>query len=69
MSAETAAVAVEVPLAATDRSLARELGLFARRNPLSLAGGLVGLAIIVVALFAPWIAPRDPLKANFARMN
>ncbi|HMH49210.1 MAG TPA: ABC transporter permease [Candidatus Acidoferrum sp.] len=68
MSAETA-VAVEVPLAATDRSLARELGVFARRNPLSVAGGLVGLAIILVALFAPWIAPRDPLKANFTRMN
>ncbi|MGH7343220.1 MAG: ABC transporter permease, partial [Candidatus Rokuibacteriota bacterium] len=69
MSAETAAVAVEAPVAATDRSLARELGLFARRNPLSLAGGLVGLTIILVALFAPWIAPREPLKANFARMN
>jgi len=68
VSAETA-VAVEVPLAATDRSLARELGVFARRNPLSVAGGLVGLAIILVALFAPWIAPRDPLKANFTRMN
>ena len=65
----TATVAVDVPVAATDRSLVRELGLFARRNPLSVAGGLVGLAIIVVALLAPWIAPRDPLKANFARMN
>jgi peptide/nickel transport system permease protein len=58
-----------VPAAPTDRSLVRELGLFARRNPLSVAGGVVGLAIILVALFAPWIAPRDPLKANFARMN
>jgi ABC-type dipeptide/oligopeptide/nickel transport system permease subunit len=69
MSAETAAVAVEVPLTSTDRSVVRELALFARRNPLSIAGGLVGLAIILVALFAPWLAPRDPLKANFTRMN
>jgi ABC-type dipeptide/oligopeptide/nickel transport system permease subunit len=69
MSAETVAVAVDVPLTSTDRSVVRELALFARRNPLSIAGGLVGLAIILVALFAPWIAPRDPLKANFARMN
>jgi peptide/nickel transport system permease protein len=69
VSAETAAVAVEVPVVATDRSVVRELALFARRNPLSIAGGLVGFAIILVALFAPWIAPRDPLKANFARMN
>lgn len=66
---ETAAVAADVPIAVTERSLARELGLFARRNPLSMAGGLVGLAIVLVALFAPWIAPRDPLKANFTRMN
>src|SRR5436309_10807496 len=58
-----------MPSAASDRSLARELGLFARRNPLSVAAGLVGLTIILVAVFAPWIAPRDPLKANFARMN
>jgi ABC-type dipeptide/oligopeptide/nickel transport system permease subunit len=69
MSPDGAAVAVDVPMAATDRSLARELGLFARRNPLSMVGGLVGLAIILAALLAPWIAPRDPLKANFARMN
>jgi peptide/nickel transport system permease protein len=69
MSAETAAVAGEVPLTSTDRSMVRELALFARRNPLSIAGGLVGLAIILVALFAPWIAPREPLKANFTRMN
>ena len=69
MTAETATVIVDAPIAPSDRFLARELGLFARRNPLSLVAGLVGLAIILVAVFAPWIAPRDPLKANFTRMN
>ena len=69
MSAETAAVAVEIPIVGTGRSVVRELAVFARRNPLSVAGGLVGLAIILIALFAPWIAPRAPLKANFTRMN
>jgi len=69
VTAETATVIVDAPIAVRDRSIARELGLFARRNPLSVAAGLVGLAIILVAVFAPWIAPRDPLKANFARMN
>src|SRR5262245_49203402 len=68
MATETTAV-LDVPVAAGDRSVVRELALIARRNPLSLAGGVVGLAIILVAIFAPWIAPRDPLKANFARMN
>ena len=69
MTTETATNSAAVPLVASERSLPRELGRFARRNPLSVAGGLVGLAIVLVALFAPWIAPRPPLKANFARMN
>ncbi len=47
----------------------REIGGFARRNKLSVAGGLVGLLVILIALTAPWIAPRDPLKADFRRMN
>jgi peptide/nickel transport system permease protein len=47
----------------------RELGGFARRNKLSVVGGLVGLFVVLVALTAPWIAPREPLKADFRRMN
>ncbi|HSB42843.1 MAG TPA: ABC transporter permease, partial [Methylomirabilota bacterium] len=47
----------------------RELAGFARRNKLSVAGGLVGLLVILIALTAPWVAPRDPLKADFRRMN
>jgi peptide/nickel transport system permease protein len=47
----------------------RELGGFARRNKLSVAGALVGLLVVLVALTAPWIAPREPLKADFRRMN
>ncbi|MGH2395104.1 MAG: ABC transporter permease, partial [Candidatus Limnocylindria bacterium] len=47
----------------------RELGGFARRNKLSVVGALVGLLVVVVALTAPWIAPREPLKADFRRMN
>ena len=62
-------MATAAPGSSTDSSVVRELFGFARRNPLSLVGGLVALAIIVVALAAPWIAPRDPLKTNFHRMN
>jgi ABC-type dipeptide/oligopeptide/nickel transport system permease subunit len=47
----------------------RELWAFARRNSLSFVGGLVGLLVVVVALAAPVVAPRDPLKADFRRMN
>src|SRR6266496_1069445 len=55
--------------ASPDRSILRELATFARRNSLSAAGGIVGLLIIAMAVTAPWIAPMDPLKTNFRRMN
>src|SRR5262249_37147239 len=51
------------------RAVVRELGAFARRNPLSMVGGVVGLLLVLIALTAPRIAPRDPLKADFRRMN
>src|SRR6266478_4904807 len=51
------------------RSIPGELARFAWRNPLSAAGGLVGVLIIAMAIAAPWIAPADPLKTNFRRMN
>jgi peptide/nickel transport system permease protein len=46
-----------------------ELAHFARRNRLAAVGGLVGLTILIVALAAPWLAPSDPLKADFRHMN
>ena len=46
-----------------------ELVRFSRRNTLAALGGLVGAVIIFVALAAPLLAPRDPLKADFRRMN
>ena len=69
MTPDSAVAVADAPLAAASVSVVRELQLFARRNPLSIVGGLVGLAMIVVAIAAPFIAPRDPLKANFARMS
>jgi ABC-type dipeptide/oligopeptide/nickel transport system permease subunit len=69
MTPDTAIAVADVPLAAPESSVVRELLRFARRNPLASAGAVVGFAIILVAILAPWIAPRDPLRANFARMN
>ena len=40
-----------------------------RQNWLSAVGGLVALLIVLIALAAPVVAPRDPLKANFRMMN
>jgi peptide/nickel transport system permease protein len=51
------------------KSIVAELARFARRNTLSAAGGFVGVVILIVAVAAPLLAPRDPLKADFRRMN
>jgi len=37
---------------------------FLRRNPRMIVGGAIVLAWIVIAVFAPWIAPFDPIKVN-----
>lgn len=65
-------IAIEPAVAHVSRerepSVARELWSFARRNPLAVAGALVGLFLVVMAVTAPLIAPHDPLKTDFRRM-
>ena len=34
------------------------------RNPLNTAGLLVVTVVVLVAVFAPWIAPHDPYQIN-----
>jgi len=51
------------------KAVLTELARFSRRNTLAAMGGFVGAFIIFVALAAPLLAPRDPLKADFRRMN
>jgi peptide/nickel transport system permease protein len=48
--------------------MAAALGLrhFVRYKPLGAAGGAVLLLLIVVAVFAPWLAPRDPYAPRVA---
>ena len=38
-----------------------------RRDPVTLAFGILLLSIFLMAIFAPWIAPQDPYKANIVR--
>src|SRR4029078_10196509 len=51
------------------RVLAREVVRFSRRTTLAALGGFVGVLILIVAVAAPLLAPRDPLRADFRRMN
>ncbi|MEP6693987.1 MAG: ABC transporter permease [Chloroflexota bacterium] len=39
---------------------------FLRRNPRMIVGGLIVLAWLFVAAFAPFVAPYDPIKVNVA---
>ena len=64
---QAAPALVRVDLA-PERSVVQELGSFARRNPMAVVGGLVGLLVILMAIAAPLIAPADPLKTDFRRM-
>lgn len=37
-----------------------------RRNPLAMIGLVIALALILMAIFAPWIAPHDPITQSLA---
>jgi peptide/nickel transport system permease protein len=37
------------------------------RDPVAVAAGCVILAIVLAAIFAPWVAPADPYKASMLR--
>ena len=46
-------------------SLWKRFRTFVRKQPLGTAGGAVVLAYIVLAIFAPWIVPFEPLANDF----
>ncbi len=51
------------------RRIVGGLWTFARRSPFSAFWGCVALAIILMAIAAPLIAPYDPLKSDFRAMS
>ena len=51
------------------RRSGRAILSFARRSPLSVIWGVVALAIVIMAVTAPVLAPYDPLKSNFRAMT
>ena len=61
------------PAIATPRpakaALRRRLREFARRSPMSAFWGVVALAIVLMAVAAPLIAPYPPLKSDFLHLT
>jgi len=51
------------------RRAGRSFGRFVRRSPMSALWGLVAVAVVLMAVAAPAIAPYDPLKSNFRSMT
>jgi len=61
-------VALPPPTSSWSRA-GRALRTFVRRSPMSAFWALVALAVILMAIAAPAIAPYDPLKSNFRVMT
>ena len=51
------------------RRIGRGLWRFARRSPMSAFWGCIAVAIVVMAIAAPVIAPYGPLKSDFRAMT
>jgi peptide/nickel transport system permease protein len=66
------ALPVEAVRPPARRSIPRRVGgglwTFARRSPFSAFWGIIALAIILMAIAAPMIAPYEPLKSDFRAM-
>ena len=72
MTEPFAVPALEAPALVPPSFLARLWKLmsnFARRSPISAFWGVVASSILIMALAAPWIAPYEPLQANFRTMS
>ena len=59
------AVAVETPRPGAYRGLWSDALHRLSRNRLALIGGIFVLLMVIVAVFAPWIAPFDPSKQDY----
>jgi peptide/nickel transport system permease protein len=61
-------VAAEIPAVSPARAWVAAIVGFCRRRPLGAVGALVVVAMLLVAISAPLIAPYDPLAIDFAGM-
>ncbi|HXC89461.1 MAG TPA: ABC transporter permease [Stellaceae bacterium] len=64
---QPAATAADAPRGAAGRSYWATVGERLRRDRLTVAVGGVVLAIVALAVFAPWVATHDPLDGSVLR--
>ncbi len=58
---ESIAIDIELP---PEVSHKRRMWLAFRRNKTALFGGIMAVMVVLTAIFAPWLAPYDPLDQN-----
>jgi peptide/nickel transport system permease protein len=58
---QLAAQAGQLPAEGGGESLLRSAVRRLRRNPVAIIGAVIVVVFLLVAVFAPWLAPRDPL--------
>ena len=63
----TAAPVAEAEAFVPSRGFWGHVGHRLMRDPVAMAAGAVILAIVLVAIFAPWITPMDPYKGSMLR--
>lgn len=68
MATPTLPIAAQVPPTLVDAAGAAP-GRRPRRNAALLIGGGILLAIVLIALLAPWLAPHDPYAQNLTARN
>ena len=61
-------VATEAPTAAPRSRWVSALLTFCRRRPLGAIGAGIVVIMLLVAAFAPWLAPYDPVAVDFGAM-
>ncbi len=62
-------VAVRESVNANRNKYVDAVRMFIKRSPFAAVWGIIGLALILLAVAAPVVAAKDPLKTDFTRMS
>lgn len=62
-------VAVRESVNANRNKYVDAVRMFVKRSPFAAVWGVIGLALILLAVAAPVVAAKDPLKTDFTRMS